>query len=118
MCRRFVDELRAAAASPEPERAVDGVLRRWAGSRVYVPRRAPRRDPTREVAERLVFAGVSRQDAMRILIERRGISARHARRLVALAVAIRGQSVSAFDRTLPAPSVTPLSSDPCVNPSP
>lgn len=100
---RFADELLQAARGPEPATEVARILRKWGGCRIYVHRRTLGADSAADAAFRLVAAGVPRQTAQRILRQRRGISARHARRLVARAVAARGQSVAASRGTIPAP---------------
>ena len=81
----FVAELLAAAASPEPQAGVQDVLRGWGGRVVYLPR--PRRataERRREVAALLLRAGLDIAEAVPVLAERVGISARHARRLLQL----------------------------------
>jgi hypothetical protein len=85
--------LRAAARSGDAVREVDRVLRQWAGERVYIPRSAAGAELLADRARRLVFAGVGRTAALAIL-RSAGASDRHARRLVAAAIAIRGHSVS------------------------
>lgn len=93
----FAEALLAAAAGPEPLRAVEGVLRQWAGERVYVPRRrAQTEDTAAALARHLVGNGVMRSAAVAILLQRHDISERHARRLVRAAVDRRGQGMSAL----------------------
>jgi hypothetical protein len=95
----FVEAL-LRAAGPQ-RRQVAAVLRMWAGERVYLPRRAVPQGPTAaDVARLLVFAGVTRAAAVENVKRRCGISTRHARRLVGVAVAIRGQAVSALSRNI------------------
>jgi len=92
--------LRAAARSTDPALQIDIVLRQWAGERVYIPRCAAGAELLADRARRLVFAGVGRTAALAIL-RSAGASDRHARRLVAAAIAIRGHSVAKNVRTSP-----------------
>ncbi len=87
--------LQAILAAAGDRRQVEAVLRQWGGSRIYVPRGPLRRAEPADLARRLVFGGVGRQAAQQMLQQRCLVSARHARRLVRAAVAIRGQTVSA-----------------------
>jgi hypothetical protein len=88
-------------------------LRRWAGVRLTIA--AGDRGRAAEVAQRLVDAHVPRREAAAILAARCGLSHRHARRLVAVAVAARGQAVAASVGTMP--SIATPRPTPC-HPSP
>ena len=97
----FIEAVLAAAGQADPRREVEAVLRMWAGCRVYLPRTPLQRiEPAADLARRLVFGGVGARAAAELLRLRRGLSARHARRLVRSAVAMRGQSVSALAGTM------------------
>lgn len=93
----FADELlRELADFPAARARVTAVLRKWGGERVYVPMGPLRRgESAADLARALVFSGIGRGAATAILAQRRGLSTRQARRLVAAAVAMRGQTVSA-----------------------
>ena len=92
----FIQALMAAASAADPRQQVEAVLRQWAGERVYLPRTPLQRiEPAADLARRLVFGGVGARAAAELLRLRRGLSARHARRLVRSAVAMRAQNVSA-----------------------
>lgn len=95
----FVDELLHALGEAPTRQQVEAVLRKWAGGKVYVNARPLRRFEPADVARRLVFSGVTRTSAVETLCGR-GVSDRHARRLVAQAVAERGQAMTACLRTL------------------
>jgi hypothetical protein len=104
----FAEALLAAAAGPEPLRGVQAVLRQWAGERVYLPRTRPQdEDTAADLARRLVAAGVGRGAAVEILLQRRELSPRHARRLVRAAVDMRGQRMAALAPTIRPSRTTP-----------
>lgn len=93
----FAEALLAALAGADPRREVERVLRQWAGERVYIPRRALRQrdELPADLARRLLAAGVGRAAVVAIVRDRRGVTARHARRLVAVALAdMRDQTMS------------------------
>lgn len=97
----FIAALLKAAGEPDPVRAVEAVLWEWGGERVRLPRRPLRaEDSAADLARRLVFAGVGRGAAVAMLLQRRDISPRHARRLVRAAVDVRGPAMSASRQTL------------------
>lgn len=97
MSAAFLEALLTAAGQADARRAVESVLKTWAGERIYVPRGPLQRDgdTAADLARRLIFGGVTTRSAAEILRKRRGLSARHARRLVRACVAMRGQSMAA-----------------------
>jgi hypothetical protein len=98
----FVAELLAAAEGfGSCQREIEAVLRRWSGRRVYVPKEQGRQVVTAtDLASHLVQGGATRSEAVDILRHRRGLSARHARRLVRAAVDTRGQEMAALAGTM------------------
>ena len=97
----FIQALLAAASAADPRQQVEAVLRQWAGERVYLPRTPLQRtEPAADLAQRLIFGGVGARAAAELLRLRRGLSARHARRLVRAAVAMRGQRMAVLPCTM------------------
>lgn len=70
----FIPELLAAAGDEAAQRRVRLVLQRWAGQQVYL--RQPDTPRPREIAAQLLGAGVTGGGAVRILMERTGLSER------------------------------------------
>ncbi len=97
----FVQALLAAAGQGDARAQVERVLRMWAGQRVYIPVAALVRGQTaRQAAIEIVRAGVGTRAAQAMLVQRFGLSARHARRLVRAGVDVRGHAMSANLLTL------------------
>lgn len=97
----FVEEVMRAVGEVPTRAEVLAVLRKWAGGRVYINAQPLRTTSPSETAHRLIFNGVTRTDAVEAL-RGRGVSARHARRVVGQAVATRGQTMAAYVQTLDA----------------
>ena len=89
----------AAALRARDLAAVERVVKLYSGSRVYLPQSTLRRrdaDTPVALARRLLAAGVGRAAAAELVARRRQISERHARRVVARALAdAMGQTVAA-----------------------
>ena len=97
----FIEAQLAAASAADSRQQVEAVLRQWAGERVYLPRTPLQRiEPAADLAQRLIFGGVGARAAAELLRLRRGLSARHARRLVRAAVAMRGQRMAVLPCTM------------------
>lgn len=79
----FVEELLIAAGDEAAQRRVRLVLQRWAGQQVYL--RHPDEQRPREIAARLLSAGVTGCDAVRILMTRTGRSERQCWRYLSAA---------------------------------
>lgn len=88
----------AAALRARDMDAVEHAVKLYSGSRVYLPRRLvhTRADGAADLARRLLAAGVGRAAVVALVVQRRQISERHARRAVARALAdTLGQTVAA-----------------------
>ncbi|ACB34450.1 hypothetical protein Lcho_2184 [Leptothrix cholodnii SP-6] len=84
MSRRFITELVAAAGGDAAvQRRIELVLRCWERQQVYIGRMG--RDQPRAAAEQLLRAGVARADAVDILVQRFGLTARSCRRILSKA---------------------------------
>lgn len=91
-------DLLAQALQARDLGAVERVIRLFGGCKVYLPRRLvhTRADTPVALARRLLAAGVGRAAAAELVARRRQISERHARRVVARALAdTMGQTVAA-----------------------
>lgn len=87
---RFVESVLAACPDEAARTAVESVLRLWHGQRVYISRSRPSCAEARaKAAARYVLLGTRRDTAVALLIAR-GVSARHARRLLKKAEGTHG----------------------------
>lgn len=80
MAAEFVTSVLNCARDQQTRRELASVLRMWSGTRQYI--RVQRDTRPADAADLLRDAGTSRTDAVRIMVERFGLSARHCRRIV------------------------------------
>lgn len=90
-------DLLAQALQARDLAAVERVIRLFGGCKVYLPRMLvhTRADGPVDLARRLLGAGVGRAAVVAMVAQRRRISPRHARRVVARALDTLGQTPSA-----------------------